>query len=190
MEACNLCQIGKGSAYSHYFGYLRLMHGEHGIRERLEQFKNQNSAGLSREVLDKFYSEAVVVLAPDDGVYPPRLHYLKGVGNEEADVKPFKLTVGGNNREYGKFPVHEVTSSGNNTKRYVALDKVGALATLQKLHQHGPTGLSDTDCKNQRKEMMEELEKIAADNPDLCGQLKIVKYSPGEHVGDAILSAI
>ena len=190
VEACSLCQIGKGSAYSHYFGYLRLMQGKNGIRERLEQFKLKNSAGLQREVTENFYSEAVVVLAPRDGEYPSNFAELKGVGQLQATVDQFKQAVGGNKRSYGHFGVHRVTSSDGNSSKCVALDKVGALATLRKLRQHGPANLSDIDCKNQMKEMMTELETVVESSSFLRGQLKVVSYDAGEHVGDAILTAI
>ncbi|XP_043232631.1 uncharacterized protein LOC122386949 [Amphibalanus amphitrite] len=222
VENCQLCQIGKGSAYNHYFGYLRLMEGEHGIRTRLEKFKRENPAGLPEEVLEKFkrenpaglpeevlekfkrenpagfpeeeleklYSKAVVVLAPKDGSYPEQWDRLEGVGKITATLKPFKKRVGGNERSYGEFKVHEVKSSDGEHKMYVALDKVGALETLQKLRNHGPAGLSVADCRNQMKELIEELKVIVAKNDHLKGQLKVVSYDADEHVGDAILAAI
>ena len=119
-------------------------------------------------------------------------------------MKPFEYTVGGNIRKYGTFSVHEVTpsktesdqkpeqSKQNSKSRYVALDKVGALETLQKLGEHGPAGLGDIDCRKQRDEMMSELENIVSKDSHLRGKLKVVKYDPieDEHVGDAILAAI
>ncbi|KAF0305635.1 hypothetical protein FJT64_002535 [Amphibalanus amphitrite] len=191
VENCQLCQIGKGSAYGHYFGYLRLMDGEHGIRARLKEFKRENSAGLSKEELEKLvYSKAIVVLAPKNGSYTEQWDELEGVGKITATLKPFKKRVGGNERSYGEFKVHEVKSSDGEHKMYVALDKVGALETLQKLRNHGPAGLSDADCRQQMKELIEELKVIVAKNDHLKGQLKVVSYDDDEHVGDAILTAI
>ena len=190
VQSCHLCQIGKGFAYNHHYGYLRLMQGEHGVRKRLKQFKRENWAGMLAENPEKFFSEAVIVLTPVDGEYPSDWDDLKGVGKRESEVRPFTCTVGGNQRSYGTFAVHEVTSSSGGHSRLVALDKVGALQTLQKLHLHNPTGLSGADCKNQMKEMIKELELIVKNNNFLCGQLKVVKYDPEEHVGDAILAAI
>ncbi|KAF0305645.1 hypothetical protein FJT64_002544 [Amphibalanus amphitrite] len=190
VENCQLCQIGKGSAYGHYFGYLRLMEGDHGIRTRLEKFKRENPAGFPEEELEKLYSKATVVLAPKDGSYPEQWDRLEGVGKITATLKPFKKRVGGNERSYGEFKVHEVESSDGEHKMHVALDKVGALETLQKLRHHGPAGLSAADCRNQMKELMEELEEIVSDNGHLTGQLKVVSYDDDEHVGDAILAAI
>ncbi|KAF0309015.1 hypothetical protein FJT64_019820 [Amphibalanus amphitrite] len=190
VENCQLCQIGKGSAYGHYFGYLRLMEGEHGIRQRLEKFKCENPAGFPEEVLEKFYSKAVVVLAPKDGIYPEQWDRLEGVGKITATLRPFQRYVGGNLRTYGAFKVHEVESSDGEHKIYVALDKVGALETLQKLRHHGPVGFSAADCQQQMKKLMEELEEIVSDNDHLTGQLKFVSYDADEHVGDAILRTI
>ncbi|KAF0304336.1 hypothetical protein FJT64_023844 [Amphibalanus amphitrite] len=192
VENCQLCQIGKGSAYAHYFGYLRLMEGDHGIRKRLEKFKRENPAGFPEEELEKLYSKAIVVLAPKDGSYPEQWDRLRGVGKITATLKPFKKRVGGNERSYGEFKIHEVKSSDDKSKikMHVALDKVGALETLEKLRHHGPAGLSAADCRQQMKELMEELEEIVSDNGHLTGQLKVVSYDADEHVGDAILNAI
>ena len=200
VEACHVCQIGKGSAYSHYFGYLRLMQGENGTRKRLEDFKRGNVPGLPSDKRSEFYSDAVIVLAPDDGEYPSAFDWshLRGIGEKVGEVRDFQCTLGGNKRSYGAFDVHEVTSSDNDEqqRRYVALDKVDALKTLQKLRQHGPgqAGVSDADrLKQMRKQMldmMDELEKIIEDNGELRGQLKVVRYNRREHVGDVILTAI
>ena len=194
VEASNISQIGKGSAYSHFFGYLRLMQGNNGIRKRLETFKETNPSGLSETQLQNLYSDAVVVLAPTDGQYPSdSFSDLGGVGRMVCEMDKFKCIVGGNKRTYGNFGIYEVTSSnGSSDKRYVALDKVGVLATLRKLRQHGPASLSGEDCIKQMKDMREELEKIVAKNVHLHDQLKVVSYDPTEkdHVGDAILKAI
>ena len=194
VEASNISQIGKGSAYSHFFGYLRLMHHENGIRKRLETFKMTNPFGLSETQLQNFYSSAVVALAPTDGQYPSdSFSDLRGVDSMVCEMDKFKVTVGGNERTYGNFGIYEVTSSNsdNKRKRYVALDRVGALATLGKLRQHCPASFSEEDCITQMKDMLDELEKIVAKNAHLKDQLKVVKYVPyKDHVGDAILAAI
>ena len=140
VEDCNLCQIGRGSIYGHVFGYLRLMQGEHGIRKRLVKFRQQNPAGIAEDKLQNFYTDAVIVLAPTDGQYPSgSFSDLNGVGAKVCEMPSFQCTVGGNKRSYGGFGIYEVTSSGGE-KRYVALDKVGALGTLGKLKQYGPAG--------------------------------------------------
>ena len=192
VEACHVCQIGKGSAYSHYFGYLRLMQGEHGTRKRLQAFKRDNVAALPSDMLEDFHCNAVVVLAPGDGEYPCDVTDLNGIGKKVGEVPPFKCTVGGNKRSYGGFNVHEVTISDGSYTKYVALDKIQALSTLQKLRQHGPVGLSDADCRRQMSEMMDELEKIIEDNGELRGQLKVVRYKRDEkvHVGDIIIASL
>ena len=192
VEDCNLCQIGRGSIYGHVFGYLRLMQGEHGIRKRLVKFRQQNPAGIAEDDLRDFYTDAVIVLAPIDGQYPSgSFNDLNGVVTKVCDMPSFQCTVGGNKRSYGAFGIFEVTSSCGNKKRYVALDKVGALGTLGKLKQYGPAGLSESDCRKQMKDMLDELEKIVGATIQLRGQLKVVRYeNDGSHVGDAIIAAI
>ena len=188
----NCLQIGKGSAYSHYYGYLRLMQGEHGIQTRLENFMNENKSGLLKDKLDMFYSDAVVALAPVDGRYltgDDPFKGLKGIGGKLCEVPGFVRMVGGSPRTYGTFHVYEVFSSGTpQQRRYVALDKVAALGTLAKLKKYAPAGLRKPDCEKQMKEMIEKLKKIIAESNELDGQMKLVEYSKKEHVGDAIIA--
>ena len=192
VEASDICQIGKGSAYNHFYGYLRLMQSQHAIRPRLENFQRGNQSGLSPEEPQDLYTKALVVPAPMDGEYPSgSFEELSGIGKEQCKMPSFQCTVGGNKRSYGGFSIHEVTSSNaGGQKCYVAMERVGALATLKKLRQHGPAGLGSSECQRQMREMLDELEKIVEESTHLRGQLKVVRYNPGEHVGDAILAEI
>ncbi|KAF0294764.1 hypothetical protein FJT64_000739 [Amphibalanus amphitrite] len=192
VEACTLCQIGKGSAYNHYFGYLRLMKDKNGFRQRLQDFQRDNGAILQKEAAE-LYSEAVVALAPTNGEYPSNLADIgRGVGQKlPVEVKPFECVVGCNKRSYPGLSVHLIVSSDKTKRLYVALDKIGALATLQKLRQHTKAaGLSDDECQKQVAEMIDQLKTIVASNGDLRGQLRVVRYDADEHVGDAILQAL
>lgn len=170
--------VGTYNAWSHYYGYLTFFRDDNSARYRLCQHKGAGA--------DNLHCKSVVVLWPLDGYYPDHYSDLEGVSEERGFLQEFQETVAGNVRNYGKFKIHDIQGSDGRQRR-VALDRVSALSTLRKMAEHAPVGLRELNCQQQMQEMLITMRNIVEQRRHLKGQLLLVTYRDGEHVGDRIL---
>lgn len=176
--------IGKATAFSYYYGYLRILAQAQPVGDRLRKAR----AGCS--VVPKLF-----LLCPLDGKLPKKTTDLVPELTSAGYVIQVTAEVAGaRQRQYGNHPLYQLALGGEPDARsaLLAVEPVSAITTLRKVSEamnQSSGQMQPLSLRNCIEDLVKELRRLIAREPSLSGQVELVRYERPAEVAEALRDA-